>query len=65
MSKADGGESYEFSELNHSGTGFVKEESHCMHTTETPFEFFTVSYLTRIGNQSAGTLAEFLKGLQQ
>ena len=36
-----------------------------MYTTETPFEFFTVSYLTRIGNQSAGTLAEFLKGLQQ
>jgi Family of unknown function (DUF5752) len=31
---------------------------------ETPFQFFTVSYLTRIGNESAGTLAEFLKGLQ-
>ena len=35
-----------------------------MNTAETPFEFFTVSYLTRIGNQSAGTLAEFLKGLK-
>lgn len=36
-----------------------------MNTAETPFEFFTVSYLTRIGNQSAGTLTEFLSGLQQ
>ena len=36
-----------------------------MNITETPFEFFTVSYLTRIGNQSAGTIAEFLKGLQE
>ena len=36
-----------------------------MITAETPFEFFTVSYLTRIGNQSAGTLTEFLKGLGQ
>jgi len=36
-----------------------------MNTAETPFEFFTVSYLTRIGNQSAGTLKEFLTGLQQ
>ena len=36
-----------------------------MDISETPFEFFTVSYLTRIGNQSAGTLAEFLKGLQE
>jgi hypothetical protein len=34
-----------------------------MHAAETPFEFVTVSYLTRIGNQSAGTLAEFLTGL--
>src|SRR5258705_11352697 len=30
----------------------------------TPFSFFTVAYLTRIGNQSAGTLTEFLKGLE-
>ncbi len=29
----------------------------------TPFEFFTVAYLTRIGNQCARTLNEFLKGL--
>ena len=33
-----------------------------MNIAETPFEFFTVSYLTRIGNQSAGTLNEFLTG---
>jgi hypothetical protein len=39
-------------------------ENHLMCTTETPFEFFTVSYLTRIGNQSAGTLAELLTGLK-
>jgi hypothetical protein len=65
MSRPDGGGSYEFSELSHAATAIVEEESHCMYTTETPFEFFTVSYLTRIGNQSAGTLAEFLKGLQQ
>src|SRR6266516_4276331 len=36
-----------------------------MKTAETPFEFVTVSYLTRIGNQSAGTLAELLTGLEQ
>jgi len=30
-----------------------------MNTAETPFEFVTVSYLTRIGNQSAGTLRSF------
>jgi len=36
-----------------------------MNISETPFEFFTVSYLTRIGNQSAGTIAEFLKALQE
>jgi hypothetical protein len=36
-----------------------------MSIAETPFEFFTVSYLTRIGNQSAGTLSEFLTCLQQ
>jgi hypothetical protein len=35
-----------------------------MNTAETPFEFVTVSYLTRIGNQSAGTLSEFLNGLE-
>jgi hypothetical protein len=35
-----------------------------MNVAETPFEFVTVSYLTRIGNQSAGTLAEFLTGLE-
>jgi Family of unknown function (DUF5752) len=29
------------------------------------FEFFTVAYLTRIGNLSAGTLAELLAGLEQ
>jgi len=31
---------------------------------ETPFDFFTVSYLVRIGNQSAGTIAELLTGLE-
>jgi hypothetical protein len=36
-----------------------------MNTAETPFEFFTVSSLTRIGNQSAGTVCELLAGLQQ
>jgi hypothetical protein len=36
-----------------------------MNVAETPFEFVTVSYLTRIGNQSAGTLAELLTGLEQ
>lgn len=35
-----------------------------MNTAETPFDFVTVSYLTRIGNQSAGTLAELLTGLE-
>src|ERR1700687_5878002 len=35
-----------------------------MNADETPFDFVTVSYLTRIGNQSAGTLAEFLTGLE-
>src|SRR5256885_9090762 len=29
----------------------------------TPFSFFTVAYLTRIGNQCAPTLTEVLKGL--
>jgi hypothetical protein len=36
-----------------------------MERAETPFEFFTVSYLTRIGNQSAGTVGELLHGLEQ
>src|SRR5260370_7580189 len=35
-----------------------------MNTAETPFEFVAVSYLTRIGNQSAGNLAELLTGLE-
>lgn len=36
-----------------------------MNPAETPFEFFTVAYLTRIGNQSAGNLEELLAGLEQ
>jgi Family of unknown function (DUF5752) len=36
-----------------------------MNSIETRFEFFTVAYLTRIGNLSAGTLAELLAGLEQ
>jgi hypothetical protein len=36
-----------------------------MSNAETPFEFFTVAHLTIIGNQSAGTLAEFFAGLEQ
>ncbi|HXJ12252.1 MAG TPA: DUF5752 family protein, partial [Candidatus Limnocylindrales bacterium] len=36
-----------------------------MNVAETPFEFFTVAYLTRIGNQSAGNLVELLAGLEQ
>lgn len=35
-----------------------------MNKAEMPFEFFTVAYLTRIGNQSAGTLSELLDGLE-
>jgi hypothetical protein len=35
-----------------------------METAQTPFDFFTVSYLTRIGNISAMTLSEFLAGLE-
>ncbi len=35
-----------------------------MNAAETPFEFVTVCHLTRIGNQSAGTLAELLTGLE-
>jgi hypothetical protein len=36
-----------------------------METAATPFEFYGVSYLTRIGNQSADTIAELLEGLEQ
>jgi len=36
-----------------------------MMEADTPFEFVTVFYLTRIGNPSAGTLAELLAGLEQ
>jgi hypothetical protein len=36
-----------------------------MTTAETPFDFFAVSYLTRIGNHSAETIGELLQGLQQ
>jgi len=36
-----------------------------MNTAETPFEFYAVSYLTRIGNQSAGTIEELRQGLEQ
>jgi hypothetical protein len=36
-----------------------------MDPAETPFKFFTVTYLTRIGNQSAGNLEELLTGLDQ
>ncbi|HEV8075747.1 MAG TPA: DUF5752 family protein [Candidatus Acidoferrum sp.] len=36
-----------------------------MNAAETQFEFFTVAYLTRIGNQSAGNLEELLAGLEQ
>jgi hypothetical protein len=35
-----------------------------LSVAETPFDFVTASYLTRIGNQSAGTLAELLTGLE-
>jgi len=35
-----------------------------LNIAETPFDFVTASYLTRIGNQSAGTLAELLMGLE-
>lgn len=36
-----------------------------MDKATTPFEFYAVSYLTRIGNQSAGTIGELLEGLEQ
>ena len=35
-----------------------------MNVAETPFDFVTASYLTRIGIQSAGSLAELLTGLE-
>ena len=35
-----------------------------MTTAETPFDFHSVSNLTRIGNQSAGTVGELLQGLE-
>src|SRR5436190_20153244 len=35
-----------------------------LNVSETPFDFVTASYLTRIGNQSAGTLAELLTRLE-
>ena len=35
-----------------------------LSAAETPFDFVTASYLTRIGNQSAATLAELLTGLE-
>jgi hypothetical protein len=36
-----------------------------LEVAETPFEFATVANLTHIGNVSAGTLVELLKGLEQ
>jgi hypothetical protein len=36
-----------------------------LEIAETSFEFFTVAHLTRIGNLSAGTLAELLSCLEQ
>ncbi len=36
-----------------------------MSTAATAFEFSTAEYLTRIGNQSAGTLAELLSGIEE
>jgi uncharacterized protein DUF5752 len=35
-----------------------------LNVADTPFDFVTASYLTRIGNQSAGTIAELLTGLE-
>lgn len=35
-----------------------------LNVAETPFDFVTASYLTRIGNQTAATLAELLTGLE-
>jgi hypothetical protein len=36
-----------------------------MDRATTPFEFFAVSHLTRIGNQSADTIGELLQGLEE
>ena len=36
-----------------------------MNSAEARFEFFTAAHLTRIGNLSAGTLAQLLAGLEQ
>lgn len=36
-----------------------------MTSAETPFDFFAVSYLARIGNRSARTGGELLQGLKQ
>ena len=36
-----------------------------MNSAETPFEFFTVAYVTSIGNQIASTLSELLSGLEE
>lgn len=44
------------------GSGTAKSAG--MKAAQTPFEFCTVAYLTRIGNQSAGTLRELLSGLE-
>ena len=35
-----------------------------MNVAEAPFEFVTACYVTRIGNQSAGNIAELLTGLE-
>ena len=35
-----------------------------MNAAATPFDFVTATYLTRMGDQSAGTLAELLTGLE-
>ncbi|MGA2095642.1 MAG: DUF5752 family protein [Candidatus Acidiferrum sp.] len=35
-----------------------------MNTEQKPFEFFTVAHLTRIGNESAGTLTELRSGMR-
>jgi Family of unknown function (DUF5752) len=43
----------------------MNEQNVAMNAAETPFTFFTVAYLTRIGNQSAGTLNELLAGLEK
>jgi hypothetical protein len=36
-----------------------------VNTAQTPFEFFTVAHVTRIGNQVAGTLAGLATGLEE